>query len=320
MNASNSVDINGDKIRRLREQKELTQLYLATVVGVTTDTISRWENRRYPSIRIENARKLAEALGVSLEELLDEPAETVPAPVEVAPGQQGRDEEVPEAAPGPRGSWFHQKKMLIALAGAVAVACAAAVFFLAGVWHSGVRAIRVLPPHTAPNVPFPVLVYASGEADADSTLLIREELQGDCEAFGPVAEGEPKAFGKTPRWIGKLEGGKATFLYLVQPGKKLKSEDEIRFSGDTIAREGQVKGDAIGGVDTIAIAPYHWVDTDKDYVITDAEILKAYESYSIPGENLVNFTAIEELWLAGRYGWNKKTMAFVPASLAEGKE
>jgi len=65
---SNSVDINGDKIRLLREQKELTQLYLATVVGVTTDTISRWENRRYPAIKLDNARKLAEALGGEMQE------------------------------------------------------------------------------------------------------------------------------------------------------------------------------------------------------------------------------------------------------------
>ena len=320
MNASNSVDINGDKIRRLREQKELTQLYLATVVGVTTDTISRWENRRYPSVKIENARKLAEALGVGLEELLDDPAETVPAAIEVAPEEQARDGAVVEAASEPTGSWIHRKKKWIVLVGAMAVAGAAAVILLAGIYRTGVRATRVLPPHTAPNAPFPVLVYASGEADADSPLLIREELRGECEAFGPVAEGEPKGFGKNPRWIGKLEGGKAAFLYLVQPGKKLKSEDEIRFSGDTIAREGQVKGDPIGGADSIVIAPYHWVDTDKDYVITDAEILKAYETYSIPGENLVNFTAIEELWLAGRYGWNKKTMTFVPAVQAEGKD
>ena len=320
MNASNSVDINGDKIRRLREQKELTQLYLATVVGVTTDTISRWENRRYPSVKIENAKKLAEALGVDLEELLDEPAESAPAAIEVAPGEQVRAESGSEPTPAPRHAWLRRKTTRIAAATAVAVISVAAAFFLAGSLRSGVRATRVLPPHTAPNVPFPVLVYATGKADADSTLLIREELRGECEAFGPVTEGEPKAFGKTPRWIGKLEGGRAAFLYLVQPGKKLKPEDEIRFAGDTIAREGQDHGDTIGGADSIAIAPYHWVDTDKNYVITDAEILKAYETYSIPGENLVNFTAIEELWLAGRYGWNKKTMTFVPAAQAEGKE
>jgi transcriptional regulator with XRE-family HTH domain len=40
------VKIDGSKVRRLREQKGLTQLYVATAVQVTTDTISRWENKR----------------------------------------------------------------------------------------------------------------------------------------------------------------------------------------------------------------------------------------------------------------------------------
>ena len=46
--------------KEIREKKGLTQLYIATAVGVTTDTISRWENRRYPSIKTENGEKLAE--------------------------------------------------------------------------------------------------------------------------------------------------------------------------------------------------------------------------------------------------------------------
>jgi DNA-binding transcriptional regulator YiaG len=41
------VKIDGSRVRIIRESKGLTQLYIATVVGVTTDTISRWENRRY---------------------------------------------------------------------------------------------------------------------------------------------------------------------------------------------------------------------------------------------------------------------------------
>ncbi len=36
------VRISGEKLRSLREQQELTQLYLATAVEVTTETISRW--------------------------------------------------------------------------------------------------------------------------------------------------------------------------------------------------------------------------------------------------------------------------------------
>ena len=64
--------INGTKIRKIREEKGLTQLYLSEVVGVTTDTISRWENRRYPTIKMENAIRLAQALEVSLEEILEQ--------------------------------------------------------------------------------------------------------------------------------------------------------------------------------------------------------------------------------------------------------
>ena len=66
------IKIDGGKIKRLREQQGLTQLYLATAVQVTTDTISRWENRRYPSIKKENGLKLAEALNVELQEILEE--------------------------------------------------------------------------------------------------------------------------------------------------------------------------------------------------------------------------------------------------------
>ena len=35
------VAVDGTKLRTIREGKKLTQLYVASVVGVTTDTISR---------------------------------------------------------------------------------------------------------------------------------------------------------------------------------------------------------------------------------------------------------------------------------------
>ena len=65
------IRIDGSKIRQIREQKGLTQLYVATAVDVTTDTVSRWENKRYPSIKKENGQKLAEALEVELEAILE---------------------------------------------------------------------------------------------------------------------------------------------------------------------------------------------------------------------------------------------------------
>ncbi len=74
-----SVAIDGNVIRKIREEKRLTQLYVSKVVGVTTDTVSRWENNRYPTIMRDNALKLAEALEVDIDEILkqDEDLESV---------------------------------------------------------------------------------------------------------------------------------------------------------------------------------------------------------------------------------------------------
>ncbi len=89
------VKVDGAKIKRLREEQGLTQLYLATAVQVTTDTISRWENRRYPSIKKENGIKLAEALNVALEDILEEEVATDSGerlPDEPSPALPGRAE------------------------------------------------------------------------------------------------------------------------------------------------------------------------------------------------------------------------------------
>lgn len=318
MNTGNSVDINGEKIRRLREQRELTQLYLATVVGVTTDTISRWENRRYPSIKIENARKLAEALEVPLEDLLSEP-EIVGQPVDPSPSTAVENSPPSESAPQTAAAAPPLRRRAWILAAVVAIILAALAANSLLHPPSGIEAVRIMPRHTAPNLPFPVLIRVTGPVEAANPLLIREELKGDVTANGFSPDGPPKKFERNPRWIGKLENGQAAFLYLVEPGRRLKADDSIAFSGDLVSQEGQIAGDTIEGPDKVVIAPYHWADTDRDYVISDAEILKAHETYLIPGENLINFNALEELWMAGRYGWDKKSQGFVPVASADGK-
>ena len=68
---SSTVCLDGTEVKRIREGQQLTQCYVSKMVGVTTDTISRWENKRYPTIRRENALKLAEALEVPLVDILN---------------------------------------------------------------------------------------------------------------------------------------------------------------------------------------------------------------------------------------------------------
>lgn len=306
MHNSGSVDINGIKIRSLREQNDLTQLYLATVVGVTTDTISRWENRRYPSIKLENARKLADALGVSLEELLEE---------------KDQDGLLDKAAPAPppqanRLSIFTARNLWIFGGGGIALLGAVLFLLLTRGDDLDTTATRILPGHASYNLPFPVRIEITGAADGQQTLLIREELTGDCLAIDPFTGNSPRQYGKKPRWIGTLADGRATFLYMVhpmvQPEAQSGQQNIIRFSGDLVFRERQAVGEKIGGPDTIALTSYHWADIDRDYVISDNEILLAFETFSVPGENLSHFAAIEELWLAGGYTWDARALSFLP--------
>jgi transcriptional regulator with XRE-family HTH domain len=312
MNTSNSVDINGEKIRTVREQKGLTQLYLATVVGVTTDTISRWENRRYPSIKLDNAKKLAEALEIPLEELLEAEAAPLGAPDEEAAPDQRAKSLLP-----PFFTTRHRLRLLLAATLVLGSISAATLLWFN---RSGLQATRIMPRHTAPNQPFPVLIRISAPVEFHGTLLVRDELQGDGEASGILEKGQAKQFGKNPRWIGRIDNGNAMFLYLVAPGKKTKPEDKLTFSGDIITREGQMIGDSINGPSQVVIAAYHWADADQDYVISDDEILSAYETYSLPGDSTIDLSAVEELWLAGKYAWNKRSLSFEPAPAATGKE
>ena len=63
--------ITGAMIKRLREEKTLTQSELAEKIFVTDKAVSKWETGRgYPDISLVEA--LAKALGVSVIELLSD--------------------------------------------------------------------------------------------------------------------------------------------------------------------------------------------------------------------------------------------------------
>src|SRR5512139_4001326 len=139
---SASLALDGAVLKRLREEKRLTQLYVSKVVGVTTDTISRWENNRYPTMRRDNALKLAEALEVPIEALLLQPA---------------ADEQPAQPVPG-RNHWGWMVGLVAGLLLAVVAGIAT--------WRQAttpapvtMRAARILPPHGAPGTAIPVQIH-----------------------------------------------------------------------------------------------------------------------------------------------------------------
>ena len=61
--------VTGSVIRRLREERRMTQSRLAELLGVSDKAVSRWETGRgYPDITL--IEPLADALGISVIELL----------------------------------------------------------------------------------------------------------------------------------------------------------------------------------------------------------------------------------------------------------
>lgn len=60
----------GEKIRRLRTERGLSQKELATLIGVTAGAVGNWEAGTRETVRGEALFKLADALGVGVEDLL----------------------------------------------------------------------------------------------------------------------------------------------------------------------------------------------------------------------------------------------------------
>ncbi|QLE02060.1 helix-turn-helix transcriptional regulator [Galbibacter sp. BG1] len=61
----------GRKITKIRKEKKLSQVYIASYVGVSRDAISKYERDDIvPSV--ENAKMIAKVLGVSLDYLVSE--------------------------------------------------------------------------------------------------------------------------------------------------------------------------------------------------------------------------------------------------------
>ena len=58
-----------NRIKELRKQARLSQQTLADQIGVFRNTISNWETG-YSQISLENAKKVAEYFGVTIEYLL----------------------------------------------------------------------------------------------------------------------------------------------------------------------------------------------------------------------------------------------------------
>lgn len=298
------VKIDGAKIKLLREQQGLTQLYLATAVEVTTDTISRWENRRYPSIKRDNGLKLAEALNVQLEDLLEKITEEAQAAVainEPAPP----DSHQAENSAG-KTSGVMKKRIVFLAASILGLALIVTWYFVRTPSSGPFTAERILPEHSISGQPFPVIIKVSGTPPTANALIIKENIP-ESATIQATSPDIPAAGLKNNqiKWLKKI--GQTT-LYAYVTTVSGKEEETVHFSGTAaISNE---SGASIQGDNTLVLGRHHWADTDKDNIISDDEVLAVYDQYSEIPDLDIDIDLIEEIWMGSAYHWDSAADIF----------
>jgi len=297
------VELCGDSVRRIREERGLTQLYVANVVGVTTDTISRWENNRYPSIKRANALLLAEALDADLEQLV-QPEEPIAS-----------DETIEEAAVENRASG-NRTRVVIGVSILLVLIVILVVLLQPQAQPSPpmVVAHRDLPHYAAPKAILPVILHLDEEL-VGKGFILREKF--------PVGW-QLKEANPPPSSLDNLQG---MARWIIKPGETRKLIVYVLHvaapqgpDSATVAFHGEIvlKGDSnnqpsvIAGVDTVQVAPYIWADQNGDNQVDDAEMLDASDVVDTMQGVHLNWNLLEKIWDAGGYLWDPEQKTFTP--------
>lgn len=296
---SASVCLDGGALKRLREERRLTQLYVSKVVGVTTDTISRWENNRYPTIRRDNALKLAEALEVPLDELLRRPV-AEPAP----------------PLPEPRRRW--PLAVVAGLAIAALVAVAALLLRQADQPPpAAITAERVLPNFAAPGATIPVQIRLTQRTE-EGGFILREYLPKGwklLQAYPPASSVDND--NGMVRWIVKAGDARERIVYLVQVDRQARPGGDSVFQGEVVAGSGKNQAAVpLQGDGRVTVAPVLWADLDGNGRIDDGEMLQASYTIDEMAGVHIDWYELERLWSAGGYRWNDERGRFVPVPAA----
>ncbi|GAB4266852.1 MAG: helix-turn-helix domain-containing protein [Deferrisomatales bacterium] len=288
-----TVRIDGGKARGIREGKGLTQLYVAEVVRVSVDTVSRWENNRTPAVKRENAEALAQALEVPLEAILQSEAEPA-APEPPAP------REPPARRPRRR-----------VLGGVLAVLAVAGAAWL--LWHRPllVEATRRVPAYTPPGSEVPILVTVAATSGSARHVILRETLPPGWRLTGAVP---PPDQGPTPqgvvKWILPLQDGPVTVAYLVRAPETARESSAHRFVGEIVTPGSNASRFPVKGQSRIDLEYIHWADEDGDFQISDAEVLDALERVEAVKALGLEPADLRRLWGAPEYEWDRSAGRF----------
>jgi transcriptional regulator with XRE-family HTH domain len=290
-----TVCLDGSALRRIREEKRLTQLYVAKVVGVTTDTVSRWENNRYPSVRKDNALRLAEALEVPVQQILREcPPEELPPPT------------------SQRHPFYP-----IALLGMLLLAGLGVFLYgrnAASPPSVDIVATRLLARHAAPGTVIPVRIWIETDRLDAKGFILRENFPAGwklIEAFPPASSLDNEA--GMVRWLLKPGENRLLISYLLRVAADAPLGQQGHFTGEVVVSgNGRNLSKGLLGDGQVKIAPFQWADQDGDRRIDDSEMLQASDLVEEMQGVHVDWKLLEKIWDAGSYLWDAEGHRFLP--------
>ena len=296
------VLIDGDKIRQIRTGQGLTQLYVATSLGITTDTVSRWENKRSPSIKQENAEKLAEVLEVELAEIIQAVTEPSPEVVSVQEGGGAQDEVRPPPVSS-KGMWVLPLVMIALVVGLLLYKMNGGAVSM----PVDITAERMLPRHGSPYLPFPVLIRVHAVDQAVASFILRESVPEVCTISSGLPPFTAKNLGGF-KWIDTTGDVDLYFGYLANATGRAENGEKLIFDGVLLVDK---KEQAVIGENTIEMVNYHWADRNNDYRIDDNEILTIYSSFEMFEQMGVDIDQIQAIWAGRGYHFDSTRKEFV---------
>jgi len=294
---SSLVSIDGGKVKFIRESKGLTQLYISTFLGVTTDTVSRWENRKYPKVKWENVEKLAEALEVDVAEIMDYPEEE----------QEKFDAQIEYPAPSKPAN---PRKRLIAIVAAVFIVLLAGAVIV-NLSHKevvSITATRFLPKHIPAGKAFPVVIRVESNTEQPFSFILEEKLPENFQVQTGIPEiASIDTKNNMVKWISNSQQSPfylAYLAYLVQAAPESKAAGEVSFIGQIKADNAPRFERNVSGDSVTEVSDFHWADANTDGVIDDEEILMVYSSVEVLTSLGVDMDRIREIWSSRGYTWN----------------
>ena len=113
------------------------------------------------------------------------------------------------------------------------------------------------------------------------------------------------------KWIRRIDSKESVYAYMCSVPASATGTDRLLFSGSVTLKNNISNRYDIKGANSLAIAPYHWADRNRDYMIDDEEILAVYDTYSDIEELPFDRELVDSIWASSRYSWDPTKEQFI---------